>query len=78
MNYTAGTHVTADRPSWNKDIDPLDRTPFNATWTREGWDIRGCEWLPPHQRLVVRIKDADGNELTLTRHELHLNGVRHG
>ena len=48
MNLRAGTTITVDRPVWANDIDAHERTPINATWHREGWEILGCEWLPPH------------------------------
>jgi hypothetical protein len=37
------------------------------------WQVDELEWCPPHQRLIVRMRDDDGNELSLTPRELAIN-----
>lgn len=39
------------------------------------WQVTELEWLPPHQRLIVRMRDAEGRELSMTPHELRTNGA---
>lgn len=42
------------------------------------WTVAELEWMPPHQRLMVRMVNDRGDELALTPHELQINGATHG
>lgn len=60
--YRVGTHLTM----------PLAA---NGLTYVESWQVSELEWVPPHQRLQVRMTNVHGEELALTPHELAINGA---
>lgn len=75
MNLTSGTVLEIDRYDWPwPDMLTEDRTAGNGKLLREHALVLGPEWLPPHQRMVVRLRTKSG-ELCLTPRELALNGA---
>jgi hypothetical protein len=72
MNLRVGTRVFYTTSRWPDVEEADDRTPANAQTYIQQAHVAELEWTP-RGRLLVRMIDAAGRPLVMTRRELAMN-----